>query len=150
MNKKRKIRWVTIKEVENAAKRGRKAALLCSIKHWRQNVEATAEEIEKAPLGSLSGNLCALCHKYDESNCIGCPLAEYTGKTCNNSGSLYWQAWIAWSRYDSKQAAYTWWIKASERVLKALEGAYASLYGKAPVVKKPGKSRNSKRKKRGK
>lgn len=69
------MRWLTLQQVERAAKRGPKAALKCSMKHWEQDATATFEEMkdysEIQDNDPGSGAFCALCEYYEQRN-LGC------------------------------------------------------------------------------
>lgn len=95
------MKWLTQKEVKEAGKKSKKAAIRCSIEHWQQIVDATWEELEKKIQlggGVASSSLvhvpyCALCQRYyKRGTCRLCPLALAMGHKCNDTGSLWRRA----------------------------------------------------------
>ena len=70
------MRWLTQAEVKIAAKKSKRAAIACSKKHWKQNATATQKETEAGKGGLTDDRLCALCQRYGEPSCEGCPLKK--------------------------------------------------------------------------
>lgn len=50
-------------------------ALRLSIKHWEENVAAVYPAA-----ASIGSDGCALCQKFRDNDCVGCPVAEHTNK----------------------------------------------------------------------
>jgi len=67
-----KIRWLTIEEINLAAKAGRKEAFLNCEHHWWQLSHATLDQYIKAPV-KTHGDFCALCVRYT-GKCNSCKL----------------------------------------------------------------------------
>ncbi len=89
------MRWLTQAEVKIAAKKSKRAAIACSKKHWKQN--ATATQKETAGKGGLTDEgLCALCQRYGEPSCEGCPLKKsykcYCCKVYHDADDAY-ESW---------------------------------------------------------
>ncbi len=88
--------YLTPQDVIKAAKESEKAAIICSIKHWEQIVEAPREDLKQCPMGS---SLCALCVRAEDC-CGDCPL-----KNCLTVGSNYDEA--SHARYDLQEGTIT-------------------------------------------
>ena len=79
MNNGKKMKWVTKKEVKAAAKRGRRAALKCTQKHWWQLKTATEDQLRagrRSHRASIQSDRCALCVRYLRRPKTTCPLAS--------------------------------------------------------------------------
>jgi len=81
------IKWLTIEEIEVEAEKGHNEALLCSIKHWEQIKAAGAKLYwESSQFGvvlvTIGASFCALCRRYQEYSCKGCPLIVYGNTSC--------------------------------------------------------------------
>jgi len=95
-------------------------ALEKSIKHWEENRAA-----ERPELASISDRDCALCSRYYNRGCKGCPVRQATGqKLC--FGSPYKAAadnFIDW-RYDPKnkrlRTVFRQWATREINFLKSL------------------------------
>ena len=130
-----KIKWLTEKQVQRAAKRGRKAALLCSIKHWEQLSSANTEQI-KALFNSyyLTCTFCALCTRYNftgrtRNACGNCKLF-CLGKLPDFGGAWY-KASDAFDSYETFRICRAWtrWKRASKALLRRIIKLYESEYG---------------------
>lgn len=81
------MKWLTTKEIHDAANESKQAAIVCSRKHWRQIYRATKQELLKykgrppLPNSLMTGSACALCLRY--SGCHSCPLGR-VGKCCTS------------------------------------------------------------------
>jgi len=117
------MKWLTIKEVKQAAKKSKRDALRCSRKHWRQNWMATKEElkrhvIKKGPKqkSPTDQSLCALCTRYFDrggsisNECKGCPHDE-RGFCCLDDDSLYGKAddaFVKFFSFEFSSDSYDW------------------------------------------
>lgn len=130
----KKIRWLTAEQVERAAVRGRKAALLCSIKHWEQLSSASKEQILNIPHDYLCREFCALCTRYDYNiadslACASCKL------NCLNTGGIrrgsWYKASYAHSSYLKHRCLWDWaeWKWASKALLRRVIKLYEKEYG---------------------
>ena len=95
------MNWITKKEVEAAARYGRRAAIECSIAHWRQLLTATKREVKAhEDWGYLAlGTYCALCGRYrcaDGGGCEICPVGKI--EPCEKG--LIW--------HNAHEAFYLW------------------------------------------
>jgi len=86
------MKWITKEEVKKSASgknSSKRKALLCSIKHWQQLVDATLEDYKKylhkktynEMKSIVKDEYCALCSRYyDDTNyCKSCPLTVAFG-----------------------------------------------------------------------
>ena len=117
------MNWIGAKEAKAAAKKGKKAALDCSIEHWRQ-IYRRPKSIKEAINGdkvSISASNCSLCEYYtfDEASlqdCEKCPA--YYPKSCSSSpccGGLYFKT-------HSKRVGTSDFTKAAKKVHLFLKG----------------------------
>jgi hypothetical protein len=95
-----------------------KEALEASIQHWRENLAA-----ERPEDASDAKDDCALCGKYWESNCDGCPVSMKTGESIC-IGSPYIEAancLYDWRKNPESVAARAAWRAAANTELEFLE-----------------------------
>lgn len=109
--------WIGEKEAKAAAKKGVKAALECSIEHWRQiyRRKTSWKQVCKFP-ELISAESCGLC-SYDSIQpscaCSNC-LATTINSCCNGLTGLVHDA-----LNDNNPIAFT---KAAKKVYKFLKG----------------------------
>lgn len=128
------MNWLTQEEIQAAAKKGRKQALLCSIEHWRQLSGATWRELvygERKNLVHDSGDECPLCNRYDE--CLYCPLKS-AGECCGETDSAYdrtdrtnFTNWHDKTNYLKKKN-YPQYHREAKKMHKVLVDVYKKLY----------------------
>ena len=88
------VKWLTQKQVKEAAKKSRKAAIECSRLHWEQLATATDEESgnkrDSLMMSVLDGHeYCALCKRFfAECRCNDCPLVAADGG-CHTFSTQY-------------------------------------------------------------
>jgi len=91
------INWLTEEEVKEAAQKGDKEALDCSIEHWKQIVVAGYDEYVRARdkgKAAIDEGFCALCQKFQSAwtltpfSCYDCFLTK-ANKMCGSSKSIY-------------------------------------------------------------
>ena len=78
------MKWLTQKQVKEAAKKSRKAAIECSRLHWEQLATCTKGELlaktrQLSEYHDLIGcDYCSLCIRYrgDNSSCDECPISD--------------------------------------------------------------------------
>ena len=75
------MKWITRKEVKQAAKKSRQTAIKMSIKHWQQLEGASFYELrnkQRSTPNILTENYCALCQRFKKNNrCGACPLYSF-------------------------------------------------------------------------
>ena len=130
----KKIKWLTEKQVKKAAMRGRKAALLCSIKHWEQLSSANKEQIMDVPDNHTHCNFCALCIKYDFIQfssivCSDCGLHCLRGR--GTKSGIWCRASDTFGDYQEFQIAPDWikWKRTSKALLRRIIKLYEREYG---------------------
>lgn len=130
----KKIKWLTEKQVQKAAERGRKAALLCSIKHWEQLSSADKKQILGLPQNYLTCDFCTLCTKYkfsyiDFFACLDCGL--YCLVEFRHRPAMWYKAANAFTNYRSYKDTLDWinWKRASKMLLRKIIRLYESEYG---------------------
>jgi len=138
------IRWLTRDQVEAAAYKSTRAALLCSIRHWEQLHQATPKQLTRALndcLVEVYSKGCALCHRFgalafnvtcqwgDEV----CPVAVRYGRRCTPGSNGMWRYFAAKDALDDWQdapytqtaavvkAKFSLWQEESGRVLAGLK-----------------------------
>lgn len=138
-----KIKWLTKKQVQRAALRGRKAAILCSIKHWEQLSSADQKQVQGLDDASICCGHCALCTKYDfigrgHGACGDCKLHCLV-----KSGGIpgFWsKASGAFDNVKEFADSKSWarWKRASKAVLRKIIKLYESEYGEYINVQRIG------------
>ena len=118
------MNWITKKEVEAAARYGRRAAIECSIAHWRQLLTATKREVKAhEDWGYLAvGDYCALCERYrcaDGGGCEICPVGKI--EPCENHGSIWRNASTAFYLWVEGGIAGRQFRKKAQPMLDLLE-----------------------------
>jgi len=124
--------WLTMEEVERAAKKGRKAAIECSKKHWKQLSRATKDELSEVeePYSIVKDLFCALCHRYRmaKNSCKRCPLYDSehdpgdNGLCCEEcSLALEYYGEMCYDRTEKKFEAWQKTAKAMYRKLCRVE-----------------------------
>lgn len=118
--------WLTIDQIQKAAKKSRKAALECSREHWRQLSEATAKELRQAWLSgsvAIGSEDCSLCQRYghDVLGCGRCPL-NVAGHRCITMGSIWRRAQRHFHAIldDNDTKAWRSWKRAAKAMYKKL------------------------------
>lgn len=117
------MQWLTVKEVETAAKKSKRAASACVKKHWKQLAIATeaqfrAKENSLKHTCLISADYCALCHYcgqlpyFSKSNCLKCPLRkkEYKATCCKE----YQAAFFARTGFLHRKKPYSIFTKAAK------------------------------------
>jgi len=97
------MKWLTHKQVKQAAKESPEAAIACSILHYEQIQQATIEDIE-AKESMFGGAYCALCRRYCDADelellrlrCRNCPLLK-AGYYCNEANSPWRRVMWTWA-----------------------------------------------------
>lgn len=127
-------KWLTEKQVKKAAAHGRKAALLCSIKHWEQLSSANKEQILALAFDHICSEFCALCLRYDFikrswSACAHCGLhcVEIRG----TQPGMWQKAKRAFDSYREHYCSQGWakWKRASKALLYRIIKLYEKEYG---------------------
>jgi hypothetical protein len=88
------MNYQTPKEVKRASKGSKKTALQSSIRHHREILQASSEELWENPLLYTNAENCALCQKYMkgvDGGCGKCPLIEVK-QDCGNENSAIGEA----------------------------------------------------------
>ncbi len=111
------MKWLTEKEVAEAAAKSKRVAITCSKKHWEQNYTATTEEVEELakrpieneedkgqPSAPPDGYLCALCERYGVS-CDKCPLGPNMCCSEYHAAADAFEEWLG----DKTEANFTDW-----------------------------------------
>lgn len=80
-------KYQTVKQVERAAKRGKKAAIHSSIRHWRELTTAPLRDLTDKVI-HFSINECSLCELVNNC-CNKCLLHKELGQECYATGELY-------------------------------------------------------------
>jgi len=122
------IVWLTLAQVEAAARESKAAALACSQEHWRQLSRATEAELREAIASlqtSIGSPFCALCRRSGVlrgAPCAGCPLAESGHQCARNESGVYRRAGIAKWRWEDKPTHDAWrdWQAAARRMYEVL------------------------------
>lgn len=102
------MKWLTKTQVKNAAKKGERTAIKCSIRHWTQIRDATNEELAQADDNDKVSNgaeFCALCKRYYNLNTNG-NACEYCPLYKNGFGCLTKDNCSARGPYAKAQNAY--------------------------------------------
>lgn len=97
-----KLKYVTQREAEKAAKKGDAEAIKYSaIKWWFYGTCSEADFTRAMGYAENVGANCSLCFAYREitGECDGCPLYKKTGMECGDTGSLFDNAWDASCEY---------------------------------------------------
>ena len=105
----KEIKWLTQAEINKAAEKSKKAAILISIEHWKQIRSATEKQYEEAYFQKLVGDTntyCGLCQRYQ---CRQCPLSDESLKCCREWGNvrrtLHTTTWQTVRKYIDKLIA---------------------------------------------
>ena len=136
----KKIKWLTEEQVQRAARRGRKAALLCSIKHWEQLSSADREQVRDRGSFYVLCNYCALCTRYDFGNksftaCNDCKLHCLTQQ--GRQGSPWGRALDAFDLVDDCDSrSWRTWKRTSKALLRRIIKLYESEYGEYTNVER--------------
>lgn len=99
------MNYLTRKDVRLAAKQGRRAAIQCSIRHWKELVSLKPSQINSGSPIWPGGGECALCVRYaiafsgfgrrtTKTHCGSCPLGHID--SCYNEKSAYKRADEEW------------------------------------------------------
>ncbi len=123
----KEIKWLAIAEIKRAAAKSRKAALECSIEHWRQLVAAPRKELLDADalmLVTVDEDYCALCSRYmglecNSADCTRCPVARKYHEYCRGDFG-YVKALKEYSRTITEASAFRRWRTAAKKVLRQL------------------------------
>lgn len=109
---------LTIEQVAKAADTSQEAAIECSIKHWDENSRATPDELLAVyPCGWM---MCALCVRYDCSECDKCPLdQQLSGCFQHSTFDKASQAFETWTQ-NKTAANFTHWRKAARAMYEEL------------------------------
>ena len=132
------MKWLTQKEIQVAAKKGRRPALECSIEHWRQLAGATEAELQKGSKSnriSIGTGRCALCVRAwgeDDEDCPECPLDE-AGVSCLIDSSQYQRVshtgfMSAYNINYLKESVYPAFHREAKKMLKVLKDVHKKLY----------------------
>ena len=88
-------KYQTGKEVNSAARIGRREAIHSSIRHWRELATAPVKDLLSRDDPGFTVGECALCRRYD-ANCTRCPLFVKLGDVkCYEIDGLYHKAFHA-------------------------------------------------------
>ncbi len=112
------MEWIGEKEAKAAAKKGEKAALDCSIEHWRQlshRPKSVFKARENGRANIYEGD-CALCYRGRQNNSYicDCPAGKNSQACC---GNLWREARCKWDWGTAKQ-----FTKAAKKVYNFLKG----------------------------
>lgn len=113
------MKWLTQKQVDAAAKKGKLPALECSDLHWTQLIEATEEELRKKinqTEGLIEGRYCACCCASKKCrNCLLCgqPVSCCKGRWGNASSALN-----RWRRNSGTHADFVKAARAVRRYIR--------------------------------
>lgn len=127
------IKWLTEEQVAKAAGRGRKAALLCSIKHWEQLSTASKSQISKLPPANIRNKYCALCMKCcyigQVYACRACGLNCLQASAKRNG--IWYRASCAFDSYQEHPCEQGWmtWKRVSKAILRRIIKLYEKEYG---------------------
>ena len=128
------MKWITRKEVEAAAIDSGRAAIECSIAHWRQLLTATKREVKAFEDWNYEvkafedwtylavGDYCALCERYrcaDGGGCEICPVGKI--EPCENHGSIWRNASTAFYLWVEGGIAGRQFRKKAKPMLDLLE-----------------------------
>jgi hypothetical protein len=88
IKKASKIKWLTKEYIREQAKISDRAALVCSLEHHKQGIEASGEELAKARDNQFDivSSFCACCYRWARCE-YGCPL--WPGKDNRSCCSEY-------------------------------------------------------------
>ena len=116
------MEWIGEKEAKAAAKKGKEAALDCSIEHWKQ-LSHRPKSVIKALIADKTevyADSCALCnlYRYQSRLCCNKCLADTENGCCSD---LWWKAAILIERPIRKQSAAKF-TKAAKKVYEFLKG----------------------------
>ena len=87
------MKWLTVKQIKEAARESDEAAIECSILHYEQVMGATGAELVQFGRNNrkewlLNQVYCALCTRHHRNgSCQKCPLARYNH--CNRDNGRY-------------------------------------------------------------
>lgn len=126
------MRWLTQKQIKEAANKSPKAAHDCVIEHWTQLAVCSYEELKDAVENKkvpYEAFWCAFCvrrgfTRIEEAKCAPyCPVYKKT-KECYCEKTPWYSAKPAFNIFkaDPTQANYTKFHKAAQKELKFLKG----------------------------
>lgn len=133
-------KWVGKEEAGRAARREKKAAMLCSWRHWDQLAKASPKEAKEISYFAMFAGYCALCIYHKRGRVTHCGKC---GLGCLVGGSVWKIALSKWkvikdllSREDVTEGNAAWieWVKAAE----SMRDRIASLYVKTYVARRRG------------
>ena len=117
------MNWITKIEVESAAIDSGRAAIECSIAHWRQLLTATKREVRAHEHWRVLalGTYCALCERYrgaDGGECEKCPVGKI--KPCEK-GLIWPNASLAFDRWMDGKISRRQFRKKAQPMLDLLD-----------------------------
>ena len=120
------MKYLTLTQIEAAAKKSRKASIACTLRHWREMRDATLRKLSRAiKQGSRSTlyngySSCALC-KHCCKSCRKCGL--WDGMACYD-GAIYLHATQSLDEYINNghiNNGRRKWQRAADKVIEAIE-----------------------------
>ncbi len=120
------MKWLTQKQVKEAAKKSPKAAHDCVIEHWTQLATCTFDELKKvikSKSNIINSCYCAFCSKYTKRQlCSACPIRiktrkDYCEKTFYYDARGYFNVFL----YDQTEDNFDLFHKTAEEELKFLK-----------------------------
>ena len=126
------MRYLTKKQINYAAKRGEKAAIKCSIRHWKELREASLEDLKNWDSSGatiiVGHSACALCRRhstsqYDDTcvDCNACSLGRKLGSCGVSECNPYRKADRVYNQYFKSWKLRRKWQRACDRMIKVLE-----------------------------
>lgn len=124
------MKWLSQKQIKEAAKKSPKAAHDCVIEHWTQLATCTFREFiaivkaEHQIRNIIGSSACAYCLKYQGVRivCDGCPVCEKTRKDyCEDTPFVNADEALGNFKRHSTQANFNLFHKAAKKELKFLK-----------------------------
>lgn len=117
--------WLTKEQVQSAANKSRKAAIVCSQEHWRQLSMATRKGINEAPEKLwflIRGGYCSLCPRCANlpNKCEGCPLHKLEGGFCCDEWQSVREVVDQFTSYGWDRASWRRWKRAARRMYQVV------------------------------
>ncbi len=131
---KKPIKWMRINEIRWASEESKKAAVICSIEHYKQMLSATQHQLMHAfvnGLTNINSKYCAICYRYlnnEDREHESCPLCSRQSKNCCREWqqiNLCMGYWIRNYKFG-RRSGFVLFRKSLKTMLERVEKIYGN------------------------